>query len=72
MYCDSLSESIGRLKMLLDLLDYSDGVRVMHVRSKCYPAVIETFKRKQLQLEFDDPNLLYYLPKEQAVTFNIK
>lgn len=44
----------------------------MHVRSKCYPAVLKTFERKKLPLEFDDPNLLYYLPKEKALNLKLK
>lgn len=72
MYCDTLNESIDRLETLLNLLDYSKGVIVMHVRSKCYPAILKNFERKKVQLEFDDANLLYYLPKEKALDLNIK
>lgn len=67
IYFDSLNESKERLLNLLQLLNYSKGVRIMHVRSTHYPIILEIIKRKQLQLEYDDANLLYYLTKEQAI-----
>lgn len=72
VYFDCLSESNERLLILLDLLDYSNGFRFMHVRSKHYPVMSEIIKRKQLVLEYDCPNLLYYLPKERAIELQAK
>ncbi|XP_031629456.1 uncharacterized protein LOC116344820 isoform X2 [Contarinia nasturtii] len=66
VYFDSLSETKERLTTLLDLLDYTNGFRIMHVRSKHYPVMLEIIKKKHLLLEYDDSNLLYYLPKHQA------
>ncbi|XP_055304585.1 uncharacterized protein LOC129569590 isoform X2 [Sitodiplosis mosellana] len=70
VYFDCLSGSKEKLTKLLELLDFSSGFRIMHVRSKHYPIMLETIRRKQLQLEYDDPNLLYYLPKEKAMALN--
>lgn len=72
LYFDSLNESNDRLMNLLELLDYSKGVRIMHVRLKHYPVILEIIKRKQLQLEYDSENLLYYLSMEQAAALQIE
>lgn len=67
-----MSETNDRLLNLLDLLDYSNGFRFMHVRSKHYPVMLEIIKRKQLSLEYDHQNLLYYLSREQATKLHAK
>ncbi|XP_037044530.1 uncharacterized protein LOC119080340 [Bradysia coprophila] len=72
IYCDTLNKSTERLKLLLDLMDYSKGIIVMHVRSKCYPAISDIFTQRKFDLEFDHPNCLYYLPKEEAIVLDVQ
>lgn len=72
IYFDSLNTSNEKLTKLLELLDYTSGCRIMHVRSKHYPIMLEIIRRKQLQLEYDDPNLLYYLTNEKAMALDIQ
>lgn len=72
IFVSSLNVSNGRLLKLLMLLDYLAGVQFMHIASKYYPTVLNVIKRKQLTLQFDDPNLLYHLPKEKAFKLEIE
>lgn len=71
-YADTLSESTEELLRLLLLIDYSKGYFFTSLNDRAASAVREAIRRKNVELNSDDTNLLYYLPKETALEFDVQ
>lgn len=71
-YADTLSESTEELLRLLLLIDYSKGYFFISLNDRAASAVREATKQKNVEMNIDFTNLLYYLPKEKALEFDVQ
>lgn len=71
-YADTLSECTDELLRLLLLIDYSKGYFFTSLNDRAGSTVREAIKRKKIEIYTDDTNLLYYLPKEKALEFDVE
>lgn len=71
-YTDTLSEYTEELLRLLLLIDYSKGYFFTSLNDRAASAVREAIKRKNVEVYIDDTNLLYHLPKEEALKFDVQ
>lgn len=71
-YADTLNESYDRLNRLLQLIDYSKGYIFQSIRAEIRPVIRDALAKANAQVIADDTGLLYYLPKEEALKFNVQ
>lgn len=71
MFTYTAATTSDRLGRLLQLLDFSKGLKIHTVMSKDYPAIINVIKSKNLQLKYDLNNLLQHLPATDALKFDL-
>lgn len=71
-YADTLSENTDELLQLLLLVDYSKGYFFLSLNEHAASAVREAIKQRNIEVYSDDWNLLYHLPKENALKFDIQ
>lgn len=61
-----------RLTILLELVDYSNGIRALSIRLACYSILLDLLEIKNIQIELDIQHFLFYLPLEQAAKLTIE
>lgn len=72
MYADTLSKSSKNLTRLLELLDYSKGYHFYGIRFELRQAIREALHRANVDIEFGSSSLLYCLPKNEALKFDVQ
>lgn len=72
MYADTLSKSSKNLTRLLELLDYSQGYHFHGIRIELRQAVRDALHRANVDIEFGSSSLLYCLPKNEALKFDVQ
>lgn len=70
-YVDTLNESLENLSRLLRLIDYSKGYRFLGVRPDIRPALKSTLDQINVPIISDNEAILYRLPREEAMQFNV-
>lgn len=71
-FADTCNESYDRLNRLLQLIDYSKGYTFLSVRSEVRLVIKDALQKANIDLIMDVWNLLYHLPKEEALKFNVQ
>lgn len=71
-FADTCNPCLDNLSRLLQLLDYSKGVLFTCERPEVYPIILETLKKKNLEICADYLSLLYYMPKEEALKLEVQ
>lgn len=71
-YADTFNENHENLFRLLKLIDYSMGYDFLSVRPDLRPIVREAITSVGVEIVIDEPTLLYYLPKEDALKFKVQ
>lgn len=66
-YADTLNESHDNLHCLLRLIDYSKGYTFSNIRSAIQPTILNALKSLNVEVVADSKNLLYFLPKKDAL-----
>ncbi|XP_031627117.1 uncharacterized protein LOC116343273 [Contarinia nasturtii] len=69
---DTFNESYDRLYRLLKLVDYSKNYFFMSIRTEIKPIFKRALEEVNIEITLDEPALLYYLPKNNALKFNIQ
>lgn len=71
-YADTFSENTDELYRLLVLIDYSGGYFFLGLTDNVIPVVKDVIKLRNVDVYIDDWNLVYFLPKENALEFDIQ
>lgn len=71
-YADTFDESYDRLNRLLQLIDYSKGYTFVTVRPELQPTIRAVLQKLNVEIDLDDMAWLYYLPKEEAMKFDVR
>lgn len=71
-FADTIDESHCKLIRLLELIDYSKGYEFMNVRAEIAPAVKKALQNVNVEVIEEVKTLLHYLPKEEALTFDVQ
>lgn len=72
VYADTLSSSFDNLHRLLQLIDYSGGYFFLSVRSELRQVIKDALKNANIGICQEYINLLYHLPKEDALKFSVE
>lgn len=64
---DTINQSKEKLCRLLKLIDFSDGFTFLNIREEIGDVVV-----KNIEVVCDDKTILYHLPKEDALKFDVK
>lgn len=67
----TVAATTDRLEKLLQLIDFTNGLKIHTVMSKDYAAILNVIKSKKLQLKYDLNNLLQHLPATDALKFDL-
>jgi sRNA-binding regulator protein Hfq len=70
IFINTLEESQERLRILLDLIDWSKGFQVHAVLKRYRPMIMEMIQQKNLVVELEFKTYMQYLPKEEAEHFD--
>ncbi|XP_031627732.1 uncharacterized protein LOC116343668 [Contarinia nasturtii] len=70
-YADTLNPSHDNLFRLLQLIDYSTGYRFLGIRPEIHPILVEALRNANVEIMSDNVAILYHLPKEEALKFNV-
>lgn len=71
-YADTINESHENLSKLLQLIDYTKGYKFLSIRTEIRPVILDALKKANVELLQVVSTLLYYLPKEDALEFNVQ
>lgn len=71
-YADTFNELDDELSRLLQLLDYSKGYFFLSISERASGIVRKAVNQRGVKFLIDDSNLKYFLPKEDALKFEIK
>lgn len=71
LYIYTLAASSDRLQKLLQLVDFSHGLKIHTVMGKDHPAILNVINSKHLQLYENSETLLHYLPAAEALNFDL-
>lgn len=71
-YADTLNASHENLRKLLQLLDYSRGYFFLSERPEIAPTMIEAIQQINVELAFVATTVLYVIPKEDALKFDVQ
>lgn len=71
-YVDTLSNSHKNLIRLLELVDYGRSYHFYGIRSELWPAINDALQRIDVEIEFSSSSLLYCLPKNEALKFDVR
>lgn len=71
-YADTLSNSFDNLHRLLQIPDYSRGYIFLSIRSELRQVFKDSLEKVNVKIDHEYINLLYHLPKEEALKFNPK
>ncbi|XP_031631312.1 uncharacterized protein LOC116345775 isoform X2 [Contarinia nasturtii] len=61
-----------QLHRLLSLINYSNGCIFTGIRTDLKPVIIDALKEVNVNIALDRTSLLYYLPKEEALKFDVE
>lgn len=71
-YCDTLNSSHDRLFRLLQLIDYSNGLIFLNIRTEIQPVIISALQKANVEIVYEYKQLLYYLSKEEALKLDVR
>lgn len=71
-YADSLNESTKELHRLFTMIDFSKGYLFLTLSERIISVVREVVREQRLKVLYDANYLKYYLPKENALKFDIQ
>lgn len=71
LFMYTLDESNKKLKRALNLLDWSKGFDVSSVCQRHLPAVLQIIEQKSLPVTRSFMLNFHYLPKEEALQFDV-
>lgn len=71
-YADTLNASYENLSRLLQLIDYSKGYRFLAIRPDIQPVLTSSLQKANVEIISNDVAILYHLPKEEALKFDIE
>lgn len=54
------------------MIDYSKGFTFLSIRSELHQTFIKALQKMKVEIIRDDTTLLYYLSKEEAMTFEAR
>lgn len=60
------------MERLLQMIDYSKGFTFLSIRSELHQTFIKALQKMKVEIIRDDTTLLYYLSKEEAMTFEAR
>jgi hypothetical protein len=67
----TLDDTLKKLKRTLNLLDWSKGFDVSSVCKRHLPALLQLFEMKNVEIEKQFVTNFHYLPKEEALKFDV-
>lgn len=71
-YADTLNENFENLHRLLQLIDYSTGYRFLAIRPEVRSIINSSLQEIHVDIVSDNGAILYYLPREQAIKFDVE
>ncbi|XP_055307319.1 uncharacterized protein LOC129571539 isoform X2 [Sitodiplosis mosellana] len=71
IYVDTFNENLDNLLRLLKLIDYSKGYDFLSVRPALRPIVREALSSISVEIVTDEPTLLCYMRKEEALKIKV-
>lgn len=67
----TLDETNKKLKRILNLLDWTKGFDISSVCKRHLPAVLQIIEKKGLPIEKSFVTNFHYLPKEEALKYDV-
>lgn len=71
LFAHTLSPSAERLRIALNLLDWSGGYVVSALNGRLRPSVLSVLDAHKHRLDYCESTLLYYMGHEQALQLDI-
>lgn len=72
MYADTIDTNSDKLSRLLQLFDYSSGYIFSNVRADVGCIIVDIMQKANIEADDYTKTILYRLPKEQAMNFDVQ